>query len=78
MAYWNSFAAILLVGVNQFAFVGGVESAPPCNRTVTDIYQAVSPSVLEIVSVTIDSFSVTDRIKVESGTGLVLTTRATL
>ena len=72
MAYGKSFAALLLVGFNQFAFVGGVGGAPLCNGTVAEIYQAVSPSVLEIVSVTIDSFSVTDRIKIESGSGIVL------
>jgi S1-C subfamily serine protease len=71
MAYRKSFAALLLAGLLLLAQARGAQSASPCNRTVAEIYQAVSASVLEIVSVTIDSFSVTERIRIESGTGVV-------
>jgi serine protease Do len=71
MAHGKSFAALALTSLSLFAFLEGAKSASLCSGTVEQVYQAVSPSVLQIFSVTIDSFSLTDRVKMETGSGVV-------
>jgi serine protease Do len=71
MAFGKSVAILLLTSTSLLAFVAGANSAPLCSGTVAEVYQAASPSVHQIFSVTIDSFSLTDRIRMESGSGIV-------
>jgi S1-C subfamily serine protease len=49
-----------------------VAQAASCNKPFSDVFRDISPSVVRIFSVTIDPFSLTKRVKLAVGTGVVI------
>jgi S1-C subfamily serine protease len=68
----NALRALMLCSV-----AGPVSAiADVCDRATSDVFDAVSPSVVRVFSVAIDPFSLSERVNIAVGTGLVVDAEA--
>ena len=64
-------AAFALLALGAPIASGRASADAPCNKPLTEVFKEVSPSVMRIFSVSIDSFSLTQRVQMETGAGIV-------
>lgn len=63
-------AVMVLAGVLVEGPAAGAKDA--CDKSFAEVYTAVAPSVVQVFSVTIDAYSVTNRVQLRVGSGLVI------
>lgn len=52
--------------------IGPASAAASCDRSFAEVYREVAPSVVRVLSVAIDPFSVMERVQIGTGSGLVI------
>ena len=47
-------------------------AAPSCNRSLAEVFRTVAPSVVRVLSMAIDPYSLTERVRMGTGSGVVI------
>jgi S1-C subfamily serine protease len=66
------FLKVAAVFIWALALAAPATAGTTCDKTFTEIFRETSPSVVQIFSVAIDPFSLTDRVQLGTGSGIVI------